>query len=313
MSPLLFTLYLDGLLKKLKESGIGCHIGRNYCGVFGYADDLAIVSPTTFGLKQMIAICEDYANEYSILFNPKKSKLLCYNMFADEMPVIKLCNHVVEVVDNEVYLGSRIYNDIYTSNIDEYVCDFERRSNHVIHNFAMCDSVTLSRIFSSHCESFYGCELFNHSKPYMSKLYVSWRKIIRHIFHLHPWTHNYIVANLGNCVIERLDRRICKFIYKLLHSENVFVQQVTRHKLFSPTSILAENYRYLCYKYKIAHEDWYSNMNFVIKKICMTYTNHQYAFCNTVLELCNIRDGVSFCEFVNITDICNMIESLCID
>ena len=28
LSPMLFTLYLDGLIQKLKHSGIGCHIGR---------------------------------------------------------------------------------------------------------------------------------------------------------------------------------------------------------------------------------------------------------------------------------------------
>ena len=54
LSPMLFTLYLDGLIHKLKHSGIGCHIGRTYCGVFGYAHDLAIVSPTLFGLMQII-------------------------------------------------------------------------------------------------------------------------------------------------------------------------------------------------------------------------------------------------------------------
>ena len=30
---------------------MGCHIGRRYCGVFGYADDLALVCPTLYGLK----------------------------------------------------------------------------------------------------------------------------------------------------------------------------------------------------------------------------------------------------------------------
>ena len=62
-----------------------------------------------------------------------------------------------------------------------FVCDFQRRSNHIVHNFKMCDSKTLCHIFSSQIESFYGCELFNYSMSYMSKLYVSWRKIIRHI------------------------------------------------------------------------------------------------------------------------------------
>ena len=29
----------------------------------------------------------------------------------------------------------------------DIVCDFERRNNHIVHNFKMCDSQTLCRIF----------------------------------------------------------------------------------------------------------------------------------------------------------------------
>ena len=46
-------LYLsyNSLLQKLKESGIGCHLGRPFAGAFGYADDLALVSPSLSGLR----------------------------------------------------------------------------------------------------------------------------------------------------------------------------------------------------------------------------------------------------------------------
>ena len=244
LSPMLFTLYLDGLIQKLKQSGIGCHIGRTYCGVFGYADDLAIVSPTLLGLRQMIEICEEYASEMDLLFNPKKSKLLCYNMLLDVKPVVYLCDAIVDVVHSEMYLGNKLYNNIYKTKIDELVCDF-------IHTFSMCDSFTLKHIFSTYCESFNGCKIFNFTKPYniMSKLYISWRKIIRYIFRLSPRIHNYIVSNLGNCIIGRFN------IYNLLHCENITVQQIVKCKLLSPTSIFADNYRYLCNKYNIAHSD----------------------------------------------------------
>ena len=35
MSPLLFTLYIDVLLCRLKNSGYGCHIGNIFCGAIG--------------------------------------------------------------------------------------------------------------------------------------------------------------------------------------------------------------------------------------------------------------------------------------
>ena len=52
-----------------------------------------------------IKICKDYACEFDIMFNSKKSKLMCYNMLLDTMHIIKLCNELVQVVDSEVYLG----------------------------------------------------------------------------------------------------------------------------------------------------------------------------------------------------------------
>ena len=212
-----------------------------------------------------------------------------------------------------MYLGNKLYNNIYKTQIDELVCDFERRSNHIIHTFSMCDSFTLKHIFSTYCESFYGCELFNFTKPYMSKLYISWRKIIRYICRLSPRTHNYIVSNLGNCIIRRLDRRLYKYIYNLLHCENITVQQIVKCKLLSSTSIFADNYRYLCNKYNIAHSDWYRDMPFITNMICTEYTNYQYDICKTITELCELRDGVAHCGVVNRTDICSLLEVLCTD
>ena len=40
LSPILFVIYMDNLIKRLKDSNIGCNIGNNYVGVFCYADDL---------------------------------------------------------------------------------------------------------------------------------------------------------------------------------------------------------------------------------------------------------------------------------
>ena len=37
--------------------------------------------------------------------------------------------------------------------------------------------------------------------------------------------------NIGNCVIVRLDRRLCKFIYNLLHNDNLVVKQITEYKM----------------------------------------------------------------------------------
>ena len=67
---------MDNLIKRLKDSNIGCKTSNNYVGVFCYADDLTLISRTLTRLKCMLAIRENYADGYKILLNAAKSQLL---------------------------------------------------------------------------------------------------------------------------------------------------------------------------------------------------------------------------------------------
>ena len=64
ISPILFCLYINDLLDILKRKGIGCYIGSNYCGVIGYADDLILICPSLQRTKEMLLVCEEYANSH---------------------------------------------------------------------------------------------------------------------------------------------------------------------------------------------------------------------------------------------------------
>ena len=91
ISPLVFSCYIDNLFTQLQHSGLGCHVGSLYAGVFGYADDIALLAPSLQCLKQMISICEKYASSHSIAFNPNKSKLLCnYADLTSNVPQVYL-------------------------------------------------------------------------------------------------------------------------------------------------------------------------------------------------------------------------------
>ena len=43
ISPSLFSVYLNNLIVKLRNSNIGCRYRSEYMGVFGYANDLSYV------------------------------------------------------------------------------------------------------------------------------------------------------------------------------------------------------------------------------------------------------------------------------
>ncbi len=80
LSPILFAVYMDGLLDRLAETGVGCHMVIRFIGALGFADDLNLLSPTLSGLKVLIDVCETYAKGFNISFNGSKIRLLLFKV-----------------------------------------------------------------------------------------------------------------------------------------------------------------------------------------------------------------------------------------
>ena len=81
LSPLLFSVYLDDLLQRLRYLQLGCHIGGYWYGGCGYADDIILMAPNREVLQRMVDICESYAVEHNLIFStdptPALSKTKC--------------------------------------------------------------------------------------------------------------------------------------------------------------------------------------------------------------------------------------------
>jgi len=75
LSPVLFCLYVDGLLVKVSKADIGCFCGSNFVGALAYADDIVLLAPTASALRKMLAISDSYASEFHIVFNANKSNV----------------------------------------------------------------------------------------------------------------------------------------------------------------------------------------------------------------------------------------------
>jgi hypothetical protein len=69
LSPVLFCIYLDGLLDKLSESSVGCYWGGYFTGAVCYADDIALLAPSASALRRMLGICDSYATSHGLVFN----------------------------------------------------------------------------------------------------------------------------------------------------------------------------------------------------------------------------------------------------
>jgi len=47
-----------------------------FVGALAYADDLVLLAPSPTAMRKVLSICDEYAAEFSIKFNAKKSKWL---------------------------------------------------------------------------------------------------------------------------------------------------------------------------------------------------------------------------------------------
>ena len=126
------------------QSVVGCCVDNIFAGAFGYADDIVLLAPSADALKIMYSICEAYAYEFSILLNPRKSKLMCFNVNVDNLDVT-LCGEKVIYV-GETYLGVSLNSDITDRVITQTVCSFYQKGNQVIANYSMLDSFSRCKL-----------------------------------------------------------------------------------------------------------------------------------------------------------------------
>lgn len=279
LSPILFSVYIDKLLCRLRESGYGCRIGHLYYGAIGYADDVSFMSPSLYALNKMCQIALEYAEEYDIKFNPLKCQFLSYAK--NENVVMNFNGIDLHSVSKGLHLGHIIGPNVEENVMLDASYTLTRNVNYILYNFNHCSYDVKYRLFNSYCTSFYGCPLWNLSSKYMSIFYVTWRKAIRKLFDLPLRTHCDLLPVIANCkhIETQLLCRFTKFIYNALSSQNKSLQllvNITTHGSRSATA---------------------SSFNHLLSKSCLTL--HMFKTCTLakLLQIVSSINGQDNCTF----------------
>ena len=226
LSPILFTMYIDILLQRLKASKLGCHIGTAYGGALGYADDVALVAPTLAAVKSMLGICESFAKEYNLKFNASKSQLLLFETKqTNYLPQLSFMSNIIPVEKNAIHLGNIIGRGANRERILAATDDMVRKTNVLLSLFNSFNLSTRYKIFKSIAMSLYGSQLWDTSKNDIHYFYVNWRKCIRRLCKVPFKTHSAFLPYLVNDLrIEtQLYLRFLKFFMSGLHSHNTLL------------------------------------------------------------------------------------------
>ena len=89
-------------------------MGGHFTGALPYADDITLLCMS--GLRTLSKVCEEYATEFDVTFNGKKSKLLFFRgrecVFSNLN--IYVCGQLVDMCDSATHLGHFIHQQIRT-------------------------------------------------------------------------------------------------------------------------------------------------------------------------------------------------------
>jgi len=104
LSPLLFLIFINDLIRELNDSNLGVAIGNGKLSNLTFADDIALVANNSRDLQALVRIAESYARKWNFAFNTKKCKVLVFNRKGAQSTII-LDNDSLEVVREYKYLG----------------------------------------------------------------------------------------------------------------------------------------------------------------------------------------------------------------
>ena len=74
MSPVLFSFFINGLAREIKEKTKGVCVGNIRVRLLLYADDIVLMAETRKDLQNMLDIVTSYSRKWRFRVNPKKGK-----------------------------------------------------------------------------------------------------------------------------------------------------------------------------------------------------------------------------------------------
>ena len=106
LSPLLFSVFVDDLLKSLEASNYGCFIKYSCVNSFMYADDIILISISIYDMQRLVNLCVECLDILDLPINLSKCNFVRIGpRFKMKCCNIRYGNVDLSWVDNVRYLG----------------------------------------------------------------------------------------------------------------------------------------------------------------------------------------------------------------
>ena len=106
LSPVLFAVYVNGIIERLSRSHHGVRIGETYLGCVMYADDLILMSASLCDLQAMVDICSVELESIDRQLHGAKSQVIRFvSHFRNSCKNISVNGVEISYVNKLKYLG----------------------------------------------------------------------------------------------------------------------------------------------------------------------------------------------------------------
>ena len=259
LSPVLFSVYLDDLLAKLRQLQLGCHIGGWWYGALGYADDLILLAPNREVLQTMVAVCERYGKEHNLVFStdpvPAKSKTKCMYFCGRNGSVkypapVQLDGEDLPWVEHAEHLGHTLHQSVtMEKDCHRARARFIDSSIDVREQFSFAQPDQILQMVQVLCTDGYGSMLWDLQSNPAEQYFKCWNTCVKLVYGVPRSTYTYIVegflakdqSSLRNQVLSRYPG----YYRKLLASPSKEVRVLAKMVSTDPRSITCKNLKYL--------------------------------------------------------------------
>ena len=227
LSPALFSLYIDDILKEISDLRMGCKIYNYNLNILAFADDIVLLASSSYSLQLLLNKLVKLLENLSLTINIDKTVCM---LFTHEKKVrfssIYLKNQELQFVEKFKYLGVIISSNLNNGqDMEHNNTVFLRQFWSLYRRFYFADSFVLGFLFNYHCSSYYGSFTWYdklNCKGKFHSLAVAYHKTVKKILGL-PWsTRNHVACHeLKLPTFKHLiNKKIINFSFSLLKNNS---------------------------------------------------------------------------------------------
>ena len=256
LSPRLFNVFIDQLSDQLIKSGIGCTLNNKNYNHLQYADDSVILAPSPKALQKLLKICENFAKEYDMLYNGKKTFCMCIKHKSGvkvKVPEVFLNGNSLQWIGDHKYLGVYI-NEYFKDDLDikrqmRYIYG---KGNMLIRKFKNCSIDIKVKLFKCYCSNLYCSALWEtHKAINFKQLMVAYNNVFRYLYGIRGvHSISQIFTNLGVDGFGALYRKsVFSILSRISTCDNSLVQTIYGSMYFIYRSKLFKTWQSALYSF----------------------------------------------------------------